>query len=269
MTEIKKTIIAVMSPCGGTGVSVLCKELALILSRQKINDSPLRVCVIDTHNCNGSMASLMGFPDCRYNFGSIVKNMRILREHSPQQLEEFSEWNNIEKYLSFDRTRNIFVLTAPTVPYKPDANATETLTIIDAMKKHFDVLLIDCPQGIDHPSSAAAAEAADRILIATRPDAVSIERMLSFRADLKDYEMLDKVIDNGGLILNMYDKASPYMTPGEIEEYIGIPIISVIPYYAPTWTFINNGNSFVLTNTPVSKSYKQIASFIKPEIIKR
>ena len=265
-TEFRKRSVAVISPCGGSGASILCKETGLWLSKKQISGSSLRVLIADLHNGNGSQETLMNFPDCRYSFGNLLKNLRDLPEHTEETLLEFASWENIERFLCYDRGENIYVLTAPESAVKPPVNVSEALCILGAVSQHFDVTLIDPPCGLQNAAAQAALEHSDRIIFTLRDDADSIEKMMELRGELKRTGFLQKAEQSGGLVLLSLSEKSRYMTQKEIEEYLGIRVLTKIPFFEPAWTYTNVGNTMTGSDTPVAPSYEKVCRWIAAEI---
>lgn len=263
---VRKRTVAVLSPCGGTGASIFCKEAGLFLAKKTVASSPLRVLIADMHNGNGAQETLMNFPDCRYSLASLLSELRGLPAHSEEVLKDFAAWENIERFLCYDRERNIYVLTAPETAVKSPVNASEALCIYRALSGHFDVLLIDPPCGFSQASAEAACEYADRIIFTVRDDADSIEKMLLMRGELKRAGFLQKAEESGAILLLSAPGKSRYMTEDEIGEYLGFRILARIPYYGPAWTFTNIGSTMTGSDTPVSKAYRRACEWILPEI---
>ena len=106
--------------------------------------------------------------------------------------------------------------------------ASDMQRVVSTLKRAFDVVIVDCPAGIEQGFRNALA-AADRVLLVTTPDTSALrdaDRILGLlesrdvpTPDLLINRYIPRLVDQGALL-----------GIEEIEDLLGIPVIGVVPY---------------------------------------
>jgi len=272
MKELKQITVTITSPSGGCGVSTMSKELCIWFSRLFGGDKRLRICYADMHAGSGAAIPLLGLSDCRYCLSDLVKDMRTwTRESSNPDPESMllntMTWRNLEKYVSYDRIKEVYVLPSSKEAISSAVNSTEARLILEALSKNFDLLIADTPTVTPlAPITAGCMESSDKILFLVRNDADGIESMLRMRKDLIDAGLSGKISESAKMALLMTPAKDSYMKVKEIEEYLGFPVLCKIPYYQPAWTFNNSCSQIAHKGSPVEPAVRSIAGWIAPEL---
>jgi len=97
----------------------------------------------------------------------------------------------------------------------------EIVMFLQKVRSEFDVIVFDVGQlRTSSNSQIRLLREADKVSVFVRPDSFSLNRTLSFK------NILDKLPSE--LIITHFDSA--YVSKSEIEKYIGLPVMGVVPY---------------------------------------
>ncbi len=150
----------------------------------------------------------------------------------------------------------------------------DKLSEINKLKNYSDIILLDSSPGINDEAEACI-KASDEVLIITNPDIPSVTDALKTIALAKK---LNKPVI--GAIVNRHANKKYEMSIGNIRDFLGVPIISVVPVDEKVYKSLSMRKT-VIEAFPFSKAsigFKKAAAYIigqdyevieKPSIIKR
>lgn len=226
LTKEKSRMIAVTSPKGGIGRTVLTVNLAAALAR---------------------MGKKVAIIDANLQFGEVAMycNIKPKRTIYEWVKEGYGRPNyTIEQYMSVSES-DVSILAAPQRPEFFEGITDEHIkTAIEEAKKAFDIVLVDMPIYLSeiHLRSLSLA---DEILLLTVNE-ISVLRLSQLYLETLDtIKLKDKV----KLILNRYVKGQN-LEMGKIEEIFGLEIYHSLPEQASVANAsINAGYPFILSNS--------------------
>ena len=233
--------IIVYSPKGGVGKTILTMNLAGIFS---IKDK--HVLVIDLDLFNGGI-SLLAKKD--------ISNRNIFKLNEDRNNGVFK---TIEDYV-IRYNKNIDLLCAP----KDPRDAVKILPsnigkLIDEMEYEYDYVLIDTSSYLDKINLNALDEA-DRILLITTNDLMSIKNMKNIITIFKD-----SGVENYRVILNeSVDNVDKYFDNKDIRRIIG----ANVDYKIDSTFFIKDLTSYIY-NREIPSLNNNIRRIYKKELIK-
>ncbi|MEH7381308.1 AAA family ATPase [Bacillus sp. JJ1533] len=237
-------VITVCSTKGGVGKTTISVNLAVACMKKN-----LKVAVIDLD---------LQFGDVPLLFDQKPK--KTIYEWMKEGYDEGS--TSLEGYLTKDET-GIEILASPHLPeYAELVTGEHIYTIIQEMKKTFDVIIIDTPPSFVE-TSLVALENSDEILLITSLDLPSLKNGKLALDTLGILGLKDRI----KVILNR-DTESAELTTDMIEKVLGLPIKQRIPSdYKLVISSINKGDPFVSMShrSPVAKSVLALAD----ELIER
>lgn len=221
----KSRVIAVTSPKGGIGRTVLTVNLAAALAR---------------------MGKKVAIIDANLQFGEVAMycNIKPKRTIYEWVKEGYGRPNyTIDQYMSVSES-DVSILSAPQRPEFFEGITDEHIkTAIEEAKKAFDIVLVDMPIYLSeiHLRSLSLA---DEILLLTVNE-ISVLRLSQLYLETLDtIKLKDKV----QLILNRYVKGQN-LELGKIEEIFGLEIYHSLPEQASVANAsINAGYPFILSN---------------------
>lgn len=163
------------------------------------------------------------------------------------------------------RYPGLYLLPSAQTRDKTAVNEHQMLKLIDSLRSEFDYILLDCPAGIEQGFRNAVV-GADRALIVTTPEVSAIRDADRIIGLLESHEM--KQID---LILNRVRldlvKRGDMMSPSDVVDILGIPLIGVIPDDEQVVISTNQGDPLVETHSLAGRSYRNISLRITGEKI--
>lgn len=235
---IEGKVITVCSTKGGVGKTTISVNLAVACMKKN-----LKVAVIDLDLQFGDVSLLFD-----------LKPKKTIYEWMKEGYEEGA--TSLEGYLTKDET-GIEILASPHLPeYAELVTGEHIYTIIQELKKTFDVIVIDTPPSFVE-TSLVALENSDEILLITSLDLPSLKNGKLALDTLGILGLKDRI----KVILNR-DTESAELTTEMIEKVLGLPIKQRIPSdYKLVISSINKGDPFVTMahRSPVAKSVLALA----------
>lgn len=235
---IEGKVITVCSTKGGVGKTTISVNLAVACMKKN-----LKVAVIDLDLQFGDVSLLFD-----------QKPKKTIYEWMKEGYEAGA--TSLEGYLTKDET-GIEILASPHLPeYSELVTGEHIYTIIQEMKKTFDVIIIDTPPAFVE-TSLVALENSDEILLITSLDLPSLKNGKLALDTLGILGLKDRI----KVILNR-DTESAELTTEMIEKVLGLPIKQRIPSdYKLVISSINKGDPFVSMShrSPVAKSVLALA----------
>lgn len=163
------------------------------------------------------------------------------------------------------RYPSLYLLPSAQTRDKTAVNEHQMLKLIDHLRPGFDYILLDCPAGIEQGFKNAVT-GADRAIIVTTPEVSAIRDADRIIGLLESHEM--KQID---LLLNRMRldlmKKGDMMSPSDVVDILGIPLIGVIPDDEQVVISTNQGEPLVETTSLAGRAYRNISLRITGEKI--
>ncbi len=234
-------IFALYSPKGGSGVSTITANLALVLANEGY-----KVLVLDGDFLFGDMGVLLNQPS----------------NHSIIDLARFE--GNVDDEIVKDviTTGKVDLLAAPpSVEKSLEVTGPVCERVLDTLSKlDYDILLVNTSSNLSDPTMVILEKAETVILVVTQE--ITSVRALRLFMDL----MRSLSIDSGKfeVVVNRFDKNS-ILTLAKLNKNLEIKISNTIPLDTPTVLLANNlGVPFVIDqkNLQISKSVSTLANFL-------
>jgi len=230
------TVIGVFSAKGGVGKTLLATNLAAACGVGHHKKTVL----VDLNIGNGATDLLLDLNPERFwsDLGSVFQEL------TPQHLSL-----TITEYRP-----DLDLLASP-----PDLTKTEVIKMEDlsllfnALKKVYDLIVLDTPIGIDPPVRGCLALAEIKLMVLT-PDAPTLRSTSRFLTALPNPKKMN------GLIINQYSPAAA-ITPEEIKDLLGQPVFGVLPIdQAGVWANVSYGEPCVFRkSSKLGRSIRQIS----------
>ena len=221
-------IITLFSLKGGAGCSSLAINIAVGLNRMWGASIPL----VDLVTPLGSLDLMLNVRP-RINLGDIVSALRS---------EEFSEEILYEALIQHET--GVLLLGGVTDPEMAELLTEQhVIAILGYLKNYYPYVIVDTAHNYS-PSTLAALDMSDRILIPIAPDISSVRvthSMLSTFEQLKYPE--DKI-----QILPNWTFAANGLSRGQIERALKQPVLEPILHQGDWVSAINRGQPFILGN---------------------
>jgi len=234
-------VIAVFSPKGGTGCSVIAVNLAIAL--QRITEEK-KVALVDASLQFGDVAVLLNLQASR-SIADLVGQI----DSMDQELIEAT---------MLPHGSGIRVLLAPPRPEMADLVTPDHLsTILNELRKTFDYIIVDTWTSL-HDLVLSVLDNAHRIILIATPDIPALKNVKLF---FEVAEALEYPPDKTLLVLNRMDRRSG-ITARDIEESIKHPIAAQIPCDDRVVLLsVNQGVPFVLSDRgrPVAQGIFELA----------
>ncbi|HVJ04453.1 MAG TPA: AAA family ATPase [Candidatus Saccharimonadales bacterium] len=213
---------------GGTGVTTLATHVGTFAAQ-----SGIKTLLIDQHPDLGDVSVYLSLGKHQYHFFELVHNIHRL---DSELLQGF-----ITKHSS-----GLHVLAAPD-SFGAGTKASETAleSTLDFLREEYDLVLIDCPPGLN-AYNVGAIDRADAVYLIASPELPSIRNLVRYLEHLKRFNCPQ---EKTRVIINRYDKRAA-IREEQIEKTIRMPIAFLVPNsYAEVVNAINSG-------TPISYNAK-------------
>jgi septum site-determining protein MinD len=236
--------IVVTSGKGGVGKTTVTANLGAALA-----DSGKRVVVVDADVGLRNLDVVMGLEN-------------RVRMHSLDVIEENC---TLEEALVRDRVRkSLMLLPAAQNRDKDEIEPEDMQDLIDELQEKFDIVLIDCPAGIEQGFRNAVVGAQEAIIVTT-PE-VSAVRDADRVAGLLPNDMPARLIINR-LRPNLVRKGT-MMSVDDVLEILRLDLLGVIPDDKEVIVATNRGNTVVdISGSPTGAAIRRIASRMLGEAV--
>jgi pilus assembly protein CpaE len=220
-------LVCVTSAKGGTGVTTVAANLAVLLCRRNQT-----VCAADLDLEHGDLQVLL---DLRPQAG-IAEASRDL----PGIAEGAVQWDD---YL-VHHSSGAWLLAAPATPLEA-SSVTETgaTVVIEALRTVHDFVLVDVPPSY-RELALSVYEAAERVLVVTTPEITALRRSRELFGVL---EKLGVAGDRVAVVLNHLTEKGG-IDRDKVETFLHRPVNVVIPFGGRAFTeAVNGGRPVVMT----------------------
>lgn len=259
----QNTTIAVHCPKGGVGKSSIAKELAITYALSSVNGQRLRVCLVDMDIDYGDIAVMLELKQNK-SIADWARNIRT-RMGNMNESDILFSYEEIEKYYLLHHKSGLKVLAAPT-NYRDSVLINEQIVrvVINNLKKHFDVVVIDTGNNVKD-FTVVSMEMADHIIMVCNVDVTTINEILTLR---KTLEQIQFPISKIGLLMNEIKKGDEAHIE-QISNFLGLPLIGIIPRVQVIEIANNSGEALAMgRDNAFTIRIKKVANTILP-VVKR
>ena len=241
------SVIAIFSPKGGVGCSLVATNLAIAL--------------------RGLAEEKTALMDCSLQFGDVGVLLNQSASHTIAELA--GKLGKVDPELLdvvlTPHLSGVKVLLAPAHPEEADLISADLIReVLGLLKSTFTYVVVDTSSALqDH--ALAIFDMADRILLITTPDIPSIK---SARLFFDVTEALDYPEERIKLILNQADRQNP-IGPKDISAGIKHPVYLAIPAdRRAAYTSVNQGSPCVMSNRggPIAQAVIKLAQSLADEL---
>ena len=252
--QVLSKIIAVYSPKGGVGRSVIAANLAIMIKREAdAQNKNTRVLLVDANLRSGDAHIVINF--------SSNNSIDDLREASSL------DGDIISQTITNHEGSGIDILRAPVSLSSADLFTADNMKLILAeIREHYDYVVVDADSSFSEPT-LAVLEIADIILLVTTLEVTTIHRVAQF------FEIMDSLgyaKSKVKMVCNRVDTMFG-IQPRYIETRLRQSFLSQIPEDVRlVVTSINRGLPFVMShrNASVSKSIQTLAQRVMTVLAK-
>lgn len=179
---------------------------------------------------------------------------------------------NLSQALINDKkTKNLYFLPASQTKDKNVLDTEKVRTLVEALKKDFDIIMLDSPAGIEGGFEHSIF-LADRALIITNPDVSSVrdaDRVIGIidakSEKAKNGEVVDKHVIVNRIKPQMVEMGN-MLSVEDVLDILALPLIGIIPEDEKIITSTNTGNPVVYDEHSLAgEAYRRIAKRILGE----
>jgi pilus assembly protein CpaE len=243
-TLSRGNVIAVYSPQGGAGKSMLAANLSVALAK-----------ATNAKSNKGRVALL----DLNLQFGDIDLMLNLTPENTIAGLSQKGhsgfDAELVEQYLTTHEESGLRVLVAPSTPQYAESITVYTVEqVIDAMRESYQYVIIDTPAQLQD-TTLAALDAATTILLLTTLDLLALHKTRTALEMLRQLYPSEKI----WLVLNRAN-SDVGISLQDVENTLGVPMRAQIPSDGRiVVTSINEGKPFV-TSAPDTSIARRISA---------
>ena len=239
-------IVAVYSPQGGAGKSVLAANLGVAMAMAS-----------GATKAKGKVVLV----DLNLQFGDIDLMLNLNPQNTIAGLAQKShagvDADLVEQYLTVHEESGLRVLVAPSTPQYAESVTVYTVEqIIEALRGNYQFVILDTPSQLQD-TTLAALDAANTILLLTTLDLLALHKTRTALEMLRQLYAPEKI----QVVLNRAN-SEVGITLGDVEEALGVPMRAQIPSDGKlVVTSVNEGRPFVLSapNTQIARRLGTLA----------
>lgn len=258
---ITQSVIFTHSPKGGVGKSTIAVNLAVALKMSPVL-SGAKIALLDFDCEFGNLATLCALP------ANLVYTRNI------------AQWTNIPESITAAEVDDLLIPTESGVmvlptPINPAVAAKvdyETASkILRVLKRDYSIIVIDGGPKIP-PVVDAALQHSTHILLISTPEgqaAENLNRVVSFLSPDPNYPekpRFDNILNKMFLVVNRIKGGKGELTPTQVAEIVGRPVLAQIPEDDVVPTALHNGNGKQAVeyapDSPFSIAIKRLANDI-------
>lgn len=206
-------VIAVYSPQGGSGKSILAANLAVAIAIElNAKANPNTIVLVDLNLQFGDLDLLLNLNPDNTIAGLAQKG------HAGLDAEL------VGQYLTKHEDSGLLVLVAPSAPrYAESITAYTIEQVIDALRESFQYVIIDTTSQLQD-ITLAALDAANTILLLTSLDLLALHKTRTAMEMLRQLYTVDKIQP----VLNRAN-SDVGISPQDVEEVLGMSVQTLIP----------------------------------------
>lgn len=160
------------------------------------------------------------------------------------------------------RCSNLSLLPAAQIRDKNDVNEEQMRTLIDAIRKDFDYIIIDCPAGIEQGFRNAIA-AADKAVVVTTPEISATRDADRIIGLLEAHGIKDSKLIVNRIRMEMV-RENNMLSVEDMLDILAIELLGVIPDDESIVISTNKGEPLIYKGeTLAAKAYKNIVDRIE------
>lgn len=155
----------------------------------------------------------------------------------------------------------LYLLPAAWSKNKKDIDSGKFYTLLELLRQYFQIILIDCPAGIDY-GFELSCRYSDEAIMVVNPIVTSIRDSDKILSILNDYS-----VTSNKLIINMYrkDNRNVSITQNDIERILGYSNSYLFPYDDDVIGCGNRGFSIFRNNKMLINEYERLCKDILSE----
>ncbi len=232
-TKAQGDIIAVYSPQGGAGKSMLSANLAVAMS--KIMGE-------------GGTAPRIALVDLNLQFGDIDLMLNLSPQNTIAGLAQKGhggiDAELLEQYLTLHTESGLRVLVAPSTPQYAESITVYTVEqVVETLRENYDIIIVDTPSQLQD-TTLAVLDAAKMIILLTSLDLLALHKTRTALEMLRQLYAPEKI----QVVLNRAN-SDVGISLADVENVLGVPMRAQIPSDGKVVvTSINEGKPFVLFN---------------------
>ena len=238
--------IAVASGKGGVGKSAFTANLGAALSQHGC-----RVIIIDADIGLRSQDALLSLENC------VVYDLIDLADGDCLQDQAI---------LACESFPNLFLLPAAQFSRAKKLDPKDFSTIIRNLRNSYDYILIDCPAGVERGLRNVLNAGADKMILVTNPDDISIRSTERARQVINN-----KSITDISLVVNRLDerliRSGEMMSARAAAEVLDLPLLGEIPEDPAVYRSILCHRLLVLFDCEARNAFMRLASRIQGKSI--
>ncbi len=239
-------MIAIYSPQGGAGKSVLSANLGIALAT-----------ALNAKGQKGRVALV----DLNLQFGDIDLMLNLSPEHTLAGLAQKGamgmDADLIEQYLTPHEESGLRVLAAPSSPQHAESITVYAVEqVLDVMRASYQWVIVDTPSQLQD-TTLAALDAATTILLLTTLDLLALHKTRIALDMLRQLYAPEKI----HIVLNRANSDTG-ISVEEVEESLGVPVRLQVPSDGRTVVpSVNEGKPFVThaASTPIARRINDFA----------
>jgi pilus assembly protein CpaE len=247
-TEARKQgeILAVYSPQGGAGKSMLSANLAVAMAKA---------------SSEGGKSPRIALVDLNLQFGDIDLMLNLSPQNTIAGLAQKGhggiDAELLEQYLTVHPESGLKILVAPSTPQYAESITVYTVEqVMETLRENYDFIIVDTPSQLQD-TTLAVLDAAETILLLTSLDLLALHKTRTALEMLRQLYPPEKI----QLILNRAN-SDVGISLSDVENVLGVPMRTKIPSDGRiVVTSINEGKPFVIYNaqTPIAKQINALA----------
>lgn len=240
-------VIAIYSPQGGAGKSVIAANLAVAMAKATAGTKE-RVVLVDLNLQFGDLDLMLNL--------NPVNTIAGLAQKGHTGLDS----ELVEQYLTVHDPSGLKVLVAPSTPQYAESVTVYTVEqTLEALRQTYNYILIDTPSQLQD-TTLAALDAANMILLVTSLDLLALHKTRTALDMLRQLYPAEKI----HVVLNR-SNSEVGITVQDVEAALGLSLKAQIPSDGRlVVTSVNEGKPFVLFSpqTVIAKRIMSLASEI-------
>ncbi|RYG71769.1 response regulator [bacterium] len=244
--KAKGDIIAVYSPQGGAGKSMLSANLAVAMAKAAgEGGKPPRIALVDLN----------------LQFGDIDLMLNLSPQNTIAGLAQKGhggiDAELLDQYLTVHPESGLRILVAPSTPQYAESITVYTVEqVMETLRESYDTIIVDTPSQLQD-TTLAVLDAAKTILLLTSLDLLALHKTRTALEMLRQLYTPEKI----QLVLNRAN-SDVGISLADVESVLGVPMRAQIPSDGRiVVTSINEGKPFVLynTQTTIAKQINKLA----------